>query len=490
MPQPVDVGSVLGGRYKVTAQVVVSAERDIVLDGVDQVLNRPVSILVAAPENSETLSQSAREVATGERPAGVSILDLGKSDGTTYLIANQTSAVELLDLVVPTAPYVEPFFTDTLGTEIFGSPRADAPGPNGAYDYVYEDDSPVEEPLAGLVRPAAAPQPPRAAPPRTAPSRPVASSPVTAPTQPPAPLAPAPAVAPAPVVPAPTQPPARLPKVTLWEDEDYGQPAAAAAPAPAAVPAPAVRPAAPAQPARQAASFPAAARPEPEYLDEDDDTDENAPRTSGRWLTGGIVGILVVAALIFAVTNISGLFGGTPAANPGKTATQSAISTGDTSTAPQTSAAPVVAPVIDKVIRYMPAAPDVGAQFDPRLPQAFDQNPATFWTTLEFSNDSFAGLADSINLIVELKEPSDISSITISQLGGSGGSFNVLTNSTPTMDGATKIGTGSFSAPDFTLKAPEQTKAQYVIINFTELPKIQPFVTYPYSIKIAEIAIK
>ena len=42
MSHPIDVGSVLGGRYKVTATVLTSHDQDLVLDGVDQVLNRPV----------------------------------------------------------------------------------------------------------------------------------------------------------------------------------------------------------------------------------------------------------------------------------------------------------------------------------------------------------------------------------------------------------------------------------------------------------------
>jgi len=63
---PIDVGSVLGGRYKVTATVLSSHDQDLVLDGVDQVLNRPVSILVAGPYNADQVAQSAREVATGK----------------------------------------------------------------------------------------------------------------------------------------------------------------------------------------------------------------------------------------------------------------------------------------------------------------------------------------------------------------------------------------------------------------------------------------
>ena len=138
MSHPIDVGSVLGGRYKVTATVLTSHDQDLVLDGVDQVLNRPVSILVAGPGNADQVAQSAREVATGERPGNVQILDLGVSDATTYLITNHTSAADLLDLVVSSnPPYVEPFFTDTLGSEIFGQARSHEPE---TYDGLYDDE--------------------------------------------------------------------------------------------------------------------------------------------------------------------------------------------------------------------------------------------------------------------------------------------------------------------------------------------------------------
>jgi len=144
---PIDVGSVLGGRYKVTANVLTSHDQDLVLDGVDQVLNRPVSILVAGPDNTEQVAQSAREVATGERPGTVQVLDLGVTEAATYLITNHTSAADLLDLVVASnPPYVEPFFTDTLGSEIFGQARSHEPEPYDDEDHVdagyikYSDD--------------------------------------------------------------------------------------------------------------------------------------------------------------------------------------------------------------------------------------------------------------------------------------------------------------------------------------------------------------
>ena len=148
MPQPVDVGMLLGGRYKVTAQVLASAENDLVLDGIDQVLNRPVSILVAAPENASQVAMSAREIATGERAGNVQVLDLGNADGFTYLVTNGAQAADLLDLVIQQdGPYVEPFFTDTLGSEIFGQARSTEPEP---YEDEYEYEDYDEEPRQSL----------------------------------------------------------------------------------------------------------------------------------------------------------------------------------------------------------------------------------------------------------------------------------------------------------------------------------------------------
>ncbi|MDQ6754590.1 MAG: ABC transporter substrate-binding protein [Actinomycetota bacterium] len=561
MAQPVDVGSVLGGRYKVTSRVLVSGEQDVVLDGVDQVLNRPVSILVAGPDNGDHLTQGAREVATGERHANLQILDLGSSEGTTYLIANQSPAADLLDLVVPGDPYVEPFFTDTLGQEIFGMPRPEAPDNYRQYDYVYEDDSPVER--EADIEPAAPPA-------RNVPSRPAAGSRPAAP-RPQSPVAPALPVAPIPPAPAaPTAPatslpaappeppsiipttavpsaeyiptsfpestPARAPgtapqpardqparnrqapgqpsaprpaaesgepaaaKVTLWSADDYGTADSEGSRNGTGEPTSVVAAGAAAGAAgsdRRASSFPASARQASAGFDEDvtdyEDDEENAPRTGGRWLVGGVVAVLLVAALIFAVTTIGGgLFGNKPVAatTAGHSQSASAEQSAAGSSAAQSPAAPVVAPVIGSVSRLVPGAPDMGKAYDSKLPATFDGNPGTFWQTLEFSNDNFAGLTSSVNLVVQLKQVSDIKSVTLTQLGGSGGSFKLLTNSQPSLDGAKDIGTGSFTAPDITLPAPQGTKAQYVIISFTQLPKQQSFQTYPYAAKIAEISIK
>ncbi|MFB9164058.1 MULTISPECIES: hypothetical protein [Arthrobacter] len=466
MPQPIDVGSILGGRYKVTGRILASAENDIILDGLDQVLNRPVSILVAAVENSPNLTQSAREVATGARVSSVSILDLGVEGNATYLIAARNSPADLLDLVVPTEPleevYQEPFFTDTLGTEIFGKARDAAPIKDA---YVYEDNSPLTpaHPIPGITTP-----PPTHA---------------DVPTPPPTAAVSGIAGASAAAVPSPAVAPPPVSKVTLWDEDDYGfinedhQENL--------------------DETRRPGRFPAELldahddyTESEDYLDDEDDG--NAPRATGRWLTGAIFGVLLIGALIFAVSHITNLFPG-PEVQAGPTTTTTATAPTEAQSPAAPPAPAVVAPVIKgltDITVYNPGAPNYSEAFYPRLKDAIDGNKATYWPTVEFSNAAFADQTDSINLVVELQAESTISSVTINQLAGFGGQFNILTNSKPVLQDATKIGSGSFSSPDFTLTAAPGVTAKYVIINFTDLPRLQPYVTYPFGLKITEISIK
>lgn len=134
MSQPIAVGAVLGGRYRITEHVVTSADQDMVFLGTDQVLNRRVTVLVASRENATQVASSARELATGERTDDVQVLDLGLSEGRTYLIAGGDPDPDvLLGLAYPQELHVEPFQTDSLGSELFGESRTQDP-------HAYDDD--------------------------------------------------------------------------------------------------------------------------------------------------------------------------------------------------------------------------------------------------------------------------------------------------------------------------------------------------------------
>lgn len=517
MSHPIDVGSVLGGRYKVTATVLTSHDQDLVLDGVDQVLNRPVSILVAGPGNADQVAQSAREVATGERPGHVQILDLGVSDAATYLITNHTSAADLLDLVVSSnPPYVEPFFTDTLGSEIFGQPRSKEPE---TYDGLYDD----EDVDAGYInygdqqRQAGDMPPTSSTPAQRVPAPPAASpaagsrgagaaaagaagvaagaaaakaskSPKTAPQQ-----AAAQPTAAQPVQPAPEKAAPETPKVSRWEDDDYddAQPDQRTMAMQAAA-------AKGAGEGRAAGSFPAFAKnnaSEDRYDGYDDDDDDDAPRReprSLRWLVGALLAAVLVIGLIFAVTNLGGLFkGGTPQA--AKTTASTPASTSGKSGSPSaTQSAPpaAVPPAIESVTRQ--GNFDFAATYDGDLVKTYDGNAASYWSDMEFATDGWGGFApDGVPLVVKLKAPAQISSVTLSQLGASGGNISIFTNDRPTLDGAKQVGSNSFTSSDLTMPLQEPAKAQYVIVSIKSLPKLAaPKTRYGYGIRLAEIKIQ
>lgn len=552
MSNPIDVGSVLGGRYKVTATVLASHDHDLVLDGVDQVLNRPVSILVAGPENTEQVAQSAREVATGERPGTVQVLDLGVTEAATYLITNHTSAADLLDLVVATnPPYVEPFFTDTLGSEIFGQPRSHEPEPYDDEDNVeagyinYQDSHPSQvdpyrsspaAPPRPAVRPAAAAAGGVAAgaaagagaasaaaksgagasrvdPDATA-AQPVQYSaddtasaarsgsgsrsdsgqvdtgPVeTGPVRAAGPLdTGTPSGAPAADRPSTEQAGATgKPKVSLWSDDDYAQAGDQDRYED-------IDDERDSQPVKgKSALFARTATPAAAgvaFADHDDDRDESGkqPR-SMRWLVGGLLAVVLIAGLIFAVTNLGSLFTPEPQAKATSPVSNAPQASAPASQAPQ-SAPPAAPPALESVSRQ--GNFDFAATFDRDLVKAYDGNAASYWSDMEFATENWGGLApQGVQLVVKLKAAAPVSSVTLSQLGGSGGNITVYTNDQPSLDGAKTVGTNSFTSTDLNIPVGEPIKAQYVIVSINSLPKLAaPKTRYGYGLRLAEIKVQ
>lgn len=527
MSNPIDVGSVLGGRYKVTATVLASHDHDLVLDGVDQVLNRPVSILVAGPQNTEQVAQSAREVATGERPGTVQVLDLGVSDAATYLITNHTSAADLLDLVVASnPPYVEPFFTDTLGSEIFGQPRSREPEPYDEEDhvdagYIKYGDTHQSQVDPYRTAPVVPPKPP--ARPATAPGSgrsgasalggaaaggaaagvaAAGSAPGKATTNHADPdataaqpvqeassgSAPSSATAPGNAV---TDAGSGKPKVSLWSDDDYAQADQHgqyhADSEPEDEPQPVNKK--PAMFARAAA--PAAAGVSfADHGDYDGDRDEpdREPR-SMRWLVGGLLAVVLIAGLVFALTSLGSLFSQPQANNPAP-ATTSAPEASAAATQAPSSAPPAVPPVIESVTRQ--GNFDFAGTFDGDLVKAYDGNAASYWSDMEFATENWGGLApQGVPLVVKLEKTAAVSSITLSQLGGSGGNITVYTNDRPSLDGAKAVGTSSFTSTDLNMPLAEPAQAQYVIVSINSLPKLAaPKTRYGYGIRLAEITVQ
>lgn len=584
MSQSIDVGTVLGGRYKVTSSIVTSREGDLVLDGVDQVLNRPVSILVAGASNSDQLAQSAREVAMGERHNAVQVLDLGISHGSTYLITNHTSPADLLDLIVAQeAPYVEPFFTDTLGSEIFGESRSHEPetydgtvSPGRPDNYIRYDEhgnpaasGPGAGRSGGAARGAAGAAGAGAAaaaaaaaarqnrapsaypPPPSGPAQPGQHGAPQRADNPPVPggqapyggagggagSIPPPPAAPPQSAPSGTQPQRanepspRGPREQTSAGASTGDGAAggaAAGAAAAAAAAGAARPGtprvtpweapqntgaesaptaaspmqgqAPAEPRqhwpsqRPAAVMPEAARPASSAAYEDYDDDERTKPRSMPWLVGGILAVVLIAALIFAFTTLGNLFqpqapstaSSAPHSSPAQSATP-APSSSPSATPP----APVAPPVVDSVSRLNPGELSFANDFDSKLPLTLDGNPATYWSDMEFAREDWGGFTKSVALAVKLKDQAQIKQVTLLQSGGSGGNFSIYTNDQPSLTGATLAGTSSFTGPQVVVPVTGTPTATYVIIQINSLPRLSaPKTQYPFGLRLAEIKVE
>lgn len=116
MTPQIPLNTLLGDRYKVTAHVLETDGGDAVLDGLDQVLGRKVSIVVATPEHSRLLVTNARRSTTLTRSA-VQVLDLGNKDDSTYLITSHSRPDTLLDMLLTEG---ENQTAEEFGEEIFG----------------------------------------------------------------------------------------------------------------------------------------------------------------------------------------------------------------------------------------------------------------------------------------------------------------------------------------------------------------------------------
>ncbi|WP_417235316.1 hypothetical protein [Arthrobacter sp.] len=554
MSQPIDVGTTLGGRYKVTELVLTSADGDAVLGGMDQVLNRPVSILVAAPENASQVATSAREIATGERYGTMQVLDLGISDGSTYLITNTASPADLLDLVIQRdAPFVEPFYTDTLGSEIFGVTRSAEPE-------VYEDEEEYWEELqaneernvggrvakrltgltqrlgrgkkddavAGAAAAAAASTAASgsddSADDSTSPDTETPSRDENPPTAPAANIPERPQVPPStptttaqPVTPAePEAPTGQNAAVTHWgaaEDdvEDRSQSDVDVDTANGEIVEPSTTDGHPSRPAqdpveerpyeRPAAVFPAAARnysdtsSEPEYAD--DDPDDHEPAGSSK-MTRLLVGALLVVVLVVGVVlafNTLGKKDTPPVAGASSQAATSQGGASDSKASDSASGESTVTPEIAGLKRVVPGAQSLNADTDSTLSKAIDGSQGSMYRSYSYTTPEFGGFASNMVLVVELKEEATVSQVELTGLNAKGGSFQINVGDTDDLGSAHEVASGSFTGPTVSVPVSGDgdagVKGKYVFINVTELPRLASpsNSSRPYGLQISEIKV-
>ncbi len=136
MSQPIALGTVLGGRYKVVASLTSSPEGDHVLQGEDQILRRRVSILVPSTGHESFVVDRARSLAGGAGHSGFQVLDMGQTEDSTYLVTSYYPADDLLDALLTHHDDSE---DDSLSDDIFGGSRTAA-----SSSYIYEEPDPTQ----------------------------------------------------------------------------------------------------------------------------------------------------------------------------------------------------------------------------------------------------------------------------------------------------------------------------------------------------------
>jgi hypothetical protein len=210
-----------------------------------------------------------------------------------------------------------------------------------------------------------------------------------------------------------------------------------------------------------------------------------------RWLVGGLLAVVLIAGLVFAVTNLGSLLSSEPQANPSPPAANTGAPAGSAApTQAPTTAPPAVPPAIESVSRQ--GNFDFAATFDGDLVRAYDGNAASYWSDMEFATENWGGLAaQGVPLVVKLENTATVSSVTLSQLGGSGGNITVYTNDRPSLDGAKAVGTNSFTSTDLNLPLAEPVQAEYVIVSINSLPRLAaPKTRYGYGLRLAEIKVQ
>lgn len=373
------------------------------------------------------------------------------------------------------------------GANLPGTPPPAAPtrtsafGPTGALAAGGAAARPVAQPPAGSAGGAPVAQP-------GGPTAPVGAAAAAAAGMPGGPGAPVPPTQPLTTGTAPAQtPPAPAAPTTPARASAFG---AVAGPGQSPVPRPQ---AAPAQvPPAFAPSGATGARPgEPaDQVDWDDFGIEEQRQTRRRSdPTAIVLGIVAVVVLVGVVLAFRALFsgsdaGGTPAAESSTSQQASASpepsTPTDGTTTPSTPSG--AAPVIASIQSVDPS--DADGEHQEAVDRAFDGDPSTFWYTMTYKRDDFAGFKPGVALVLNLQAPSTVSAVTL-QVNGAGGNVQVRQTDAANPSGGTLLAEGPLG-PETMLTFDSPVGTQSIVLWFDHLP------TAPdggFRIELAEITL-
>ena len=199
-----------------------------------------------------------------------------------------------------------------------------------------------------------------------------------------------------------------------------------------------------------------------------------------RLSTGGIVMIVVaVAVLLVLGLAVRALLTGNGAAtgpdagagvatspttsapaSPSEPAPTTAATTAPTSTAPAGSA-----PRILGIVSIDPS--DTDGEHQEAVGRAIDGDPATFWFSMTYKSDDFAGFKDGVGLALALPRGTLVRTVTL-QVNGTGGNVEIRATDAANPTAGRVLASGPLAPGTFTLDPATTTDS--LVLWFTQLP--------------------
>ncbi|MFT4147974.1 MAG: hypothetical protein QM632_04175 [Micrococcaceae bacterium] len=94
------LGTILGGRYKVTREIIQTKDGDRIFDGEDQTLHRNVSITLSTKKTAGRVAEAARQIALGNTQSDLQIIDLGLEGDKAYVVTNDSRLQQIQSILL------------------------------------------------------------------------------------------------------------------------------------------------------------------------------------------------------------------------------------------------------------------------------------------------------------------------------------------------------------------------------------------------------
>ena len=231
---------------------------------------------------------------------------------------------------------------------------------------------------------------------------------------------------------------------------------------------------------------------------------------NGRTRGGGPLALVLVVGLLAALVvggvllaqNLRGGPAPQAAAASSESESASSESASDTpspseSTSPSptpTSESAAAAPQPVQALRSVPDLPEHEAEHDADLSNLIDGDPTTVWRTFAYARPNFGGYVESMNLVVQLEERTEVNEVTLQSTGATGGAWFAYIADSPEGANAQEIGNGTFDQDTVSIPVPfegTEAEAEYVIVSLTSLPQLEGTTSdLPFGLRLGEIAVR